>query len=354
MQRQLLLAALSAALLWAGLAVAQENNPTQPPPPAVPVGDVGAASLDAPIPPLLEGTGRAIDGDEIAIGNVIFQLDGIAAPLMTVPMGPEARVALDALIDGQRLTCDVLDRGIDRLHLSGICRIGEDDIAEAMLAGGMVAVYRQSTSPDADARERAARYDAAETEARERGDGIWAKAPEPDEITVAPAAETVPGVDRDLVRNWLSLLPLVLLAIVFGFVAMARGAGKKRRAEQRRENETRALLALLLGEVLAIRTATESAYAITANIIQDLPIPTAQLANMALPEATVFAANADRLKDLPREVSVDLVQFYARYQTVRQILKQASALRCEQLRSAFAALIDSADEPMARAEKLLR
>ena len=354
MHRQILLAApLAAALLWAGSAMAQ-NNPPQPPPPAVPVGDVGAATLEPPIPPLLEGTGRAIDGDEIAIGDVVFQLDGIAAPLMTVPMGPEARVALDALIDGQRLTCDVLDRGADRQHLSGVCRVGEDDVAEAMLAGGMVAVYRQSMAPDASARERAARYDAAETEARERGDGIWAKAPTPDEITAAPVAETVPGIDRDLVRNWLSLLPIVLLAIVFGIVAMARRAGRKRTAEQRRETETRALLALLLGEVLAIRSATESAYAITANIIQDLPIPTAQLANMALPEATVFAANAGRLKDLPREVSVDLVQFYARYQTVRQILKQASALRCEQLRSAFSALIDSADEPMARAEKLLR
>lgn len=355
MQRQLLLAAsLAAALLWAGFAAAQENNPTQPPPPAIPIGDVGAAPLDAPIPPLLEGTGRAIDGDEIAIGDVIFQLDGIAAPLMTVPMGPEARVALDALIDGQRLTCDVMDRGVDRQHLAGVCRVGEDDVAEAMLAGGMVAVHRQSVSPDADARERAARYDAAETEARERGIGIWQKAPTEGAITAAPPPEPMAGIDRDLVRNWLSLAPLLLLVIVFGIVALMRGSGKRRAATQRREAEMRSLLALLLGEVLAIRTATESAHAITANSIQDLPIPTAQLANMALPEATVFAANAGRLKGLPREVSVDLVQFYARHQTVRQILKQASALRCEQLRSALATLMESADEPMARAEKLLR
>jgi hypothetical protein len=273
---------------------------------------------------------------------------------MTVPMGPEARVALQALIDGQRLTCDVLDRGADRQHLSGVCRLGEDDVAEAMLAGGMVAVYRQTASPDAEARERAARYDAAETEARERGIGIWAKPATAEEIAVMPATAEPQGVDRDLVRNWLSLAPIVLLALVAGIVALMRAGTRRRAVAQRRQSEVQALLALFLAEVLAIRTATEAAQAVTANIIQDLPIPTAQLANMALPEATVYGANAGRLKDLPREVSVDLVQFYARYQVVSQVLKQAGALRCEQLRASFAALIESADEPMARAEKWLR
>lgn len=355
MPRPLLFTApLLTALLLGAPAIAQEKNPTQPPPPAVPIGEVGSAPLEAQVPATLEGTGQAIDGDEIAIGNVIFQLDGIAAPLMTVPMGPEARVALQALIDEQRLTCDVLDRGEDRQHLSGVCKVGEDDVAEAMLAGGMVAVYRQSISQDAETRERSARYDAAETEARERGLGIWAKPAQAEEITVAPAPAVEPGIDRDLVRNWLSLLPLILVVIIAGLIALARSNGKRRAAQQRRQGEAQALLALFLGEVLAIRAATETAYAATASIIQDLPIPTAQLANMALPEATIFAANAGRLKDLPREVSVDLVQFYARYQVVRQIMKQAGALRCEQLRAAFADLIASAEEPMARAEKVLR
>lgn len=345
---------LAAALIWASAAQAQEKNPTQPPPPAVPAGDVGSAPLVALAPAVLEGSGQAIDGDEIAIGDVILRLDGIAAPLMTVPMGPEARVALQALIDGQRLTCDVLDRSADGKLLTGVCKIGEDDVAEAMLGGGMVAVYRPNADQQAGARERAARYDAAETEARERGNGIWAKVPTADEITAAPAVPPPPTIDKDLVRNWLSLAPFFLLALIAGGIALARGNAKRRAREERQQSEMRALLALFLGEVLAIRTATEQAQAITANIIQDLPIPTAQLANMALPEATVYGANAHRLKDLPREVSVDLVQFYARYQTVRQVLKQASALRCEQLRASFQALIDSSDEPMARAEKLLR
>lgn len=344
---------LAAALTVAVPAIAQENNPTQPPPPAVPVGEVDGIPLEALIPPMIEGSGRAIDGDEIAIGEVVFRLDGIAAPLMTVPMGPEARVALQALIDGQRLSCDVIGRGADAQHLNGVCRVGEDDVAEAMLAGGMVAVHRLGTATDADSRERAARYDAAETEARERELGIWAPTPTADDIDIVAAPVEEPGIDRDLVRNWLSQLPLFILAIAIGLWLAGR-TGKQRLARAaRRENEVKALLALMLGEVLAIRAATEAALATTAPLIQDLPIPTAQLANIALPEATVFAANAGRLKDLPREVSVDLVQFYARYQVVSRILKQASALRCEQLRASLESLIASSNEPMARAEKLL-
>lgn len=346
-------AALLCLALAAYPALAKLKNPLQPPPPAVPVGDVDAAPLEAPVPPLLEGNGQAIDGDEIAIGDVIFRLDGIAAPLMTVPLGPEARVALQALIDGQRLTCDVLDRGSDAQHLGGVCKVGDDDVAEAMLAGGMAAVYRQSTNPDAASRERAARYDAAETEARGRNLGIWTKPPEAEEIAVEQAPPPETGIDRELLRGWLSQAPLVVFLALAGAIAWFVTSLRRRAKSEVAEAEMQALLALLLGEVLAIRTAAQAAFDSTAPLIQDLPIPTAQLAGLALPPATVFEANAGRLKILPREVSVDLVQFHARHKTVSRILAQAASLRCEQLRAALEALVQSADEPMARAEKLL-
>lgn len=334
-------------------ALAKQKNPTQPPPPAVPVGEVEVAPLEALAPPALEGDGQAIDGDEIAIGDVIFRLDGIAAPLMTVPLGPEARVALQALIDGQRLTCDVLDRGGDTQHLSGVCHVGDDDVAEAMLAGGMAAVYRQSTNPDAKARERAARYDAAETEARGRALGIWAKAPEPEEITVEQTPPPEAGMDKDLLRGWLIQAPALVFLTLAGIIALFVAHGRKRNAEDRLEIDMQALLALLLGEVLAIRAAAQAALDATANLIQDLPIPTATLSSLALPPATVFDANASHLSTLPREVSVDLVQFHAKHRVVSRILLQASALRCEQLRASLESLIQAADEPMNRAEKLL-
>lgn len=353
MKIKILMATLCLTLAAAPV-VAKEKNPLQPPPPAVPVGKVESAPLEAAIPPTLEGTGQAIDGDEIAIGDVIFRLDGIAAPLMTVPLGPEARVALQALINDQRLSCDVLDRGSDAQHLGGVCKVGEDDVAEAMLAGGMAAVYRQATNPDAKARERAGRYDAAETEARGRNLGIWAKTPEPEEIAVEqvpPAPE--PGMDRDLLRGWLIQAPIIAFLAIAGVIALIVGSSRKRARDDLAETEMQALLALLLGEVLAIRAAAQAAFDGTATLIQDLPIPTAQLATLALPPATVFEANAGKLNLLPREVSVDLVQFHARHRIVAKVLAQASALRCEQLRAAFEALTLAADEPMARAEKLL-
>ncbi|MBK8157866.1 MAG: thermonuclease family protein [Rhodospirillaceae bacterium] len=345
--------ALLCLTLAAEPALAKQKNPLQPPPPAVPVGDVDAVPLDAPTPPKLEGTGQAIDGDEIAIGDVILRLDGIAAPLMTVPLGPEARVALQALIDGQRLTCDVLDRGADAQHLSGICRIDDDDIAEAMLAGGMAAVYRPSIKADATSRERAARYDAAETEARGRNLGLWTKPPEAEEIAIEPAPMVEPAMDRDLLRGWLIQAPFLIFLTLAGLIALFVTSNRKRSRDDQLEAETQALLAALLGEVLAIRAAAQAAFDSTATLIQDLPIPTAQLAGLALPPATVFEANAARISSLPREVSVDLVQFHARHRVVSRILLQASALRCEQLRAFLEALIQAADEPMVRAEKLL-
>ncbi|MDY0874353.1 thermonuclease family protein [Dongia rigui] len=347
---------LAAALLTAAFLIpaeAKTKNPLQPPPPAVPVGNVEAQPLDAPTPPTLEGTGQAIDGDEIAIGDVIFKLDGIAAPLMTVPMGPEARVALQALIDGQRLTCDVLDRGEDARHLSGVCRIGKDDVAEAMLAGGMAAVYRQTNSQNADQRERAARYDAAETEARGRNSGIWTKpAAEDVEIEQAPAAPE-PAMDKDLLRGWLIQIPIIAFLALAGLTALVVSTQRNRAERKAAEADMQALLAILLGEVLSVRAAAQAAFDGTASLIQDLPIPTAQLASLALPPMTVFEANADKLASLPREVSVDMVQFHARHQIVGKVLAQASTLRCEQLRAAFEALVQAADEPMNRAEKLL-
>lgn len=340
------------SLISAGPAEAKQKNPLQPPPPAVPVGDVDATPLEAPIPPTLEGSGRAIDGDEIAIGDVIFKLEGIAAPLMTVPLGPEARVALQALIDGQRLTCDVLDRGLDAQHLSGTCKVGDDDVAEALLAGGMAAVHRQTVSADATQRERAARYDAAETEARGRYLGVWAK-PATEEVTVEPAPMPEPAMDRDLLRGWLIQIPIIVFLALAGIVALFVSSGRRRARDADDEVQMQALLAILLGEVLAIRAAAQAAFEGTANLIQDLPIPTAQLASIALPPATVYEANADKLGTLPREVSVDLVQFHARHRIVAKVLSQASTLRCEQLRAALEALVQAADEPMQRAEKLL-
>jgi endonuclease YncB( thermonuclease family) len=341
------------ALALIGPAAAKTKNPLQPPPPAVPVGDVEAQPLEAPTPPTLEGTGQAIDGDEIAIGDVIFKLDGIAAPLMTVPMGPEARVALQALIDGQRLTCDVTDRGEDAKHLSGICKIGDDDVAEAMLAGGMAAVYRQTTSQNADERQRAARYDAAETEARGRNMGLWTKpAAEDVKIEQAPPVPE-PEMDRDLLRGWLIQIPIIAFLALAGLIALVVSTQRSRAENKATEMENQALLAILLGEVLAVRAAAQAAYDGTASLIQDLPIPTAQLASLALPPMTVFEANADKLASLPREVSVDMVQFHARHQIVAKVLSQAPTLRCEQMRAAFEALVQAAEEPMTRAEKLL-
>ena len=62
---------------------------------------------------------------------------------------------------------------------------------------------------------------------------------------------------------------------------------------------------------------------------------------------------ADRLHSLPREVSVDLVQFYAQHANVTRLITQAASLRAETLRAALKSLATAADQPMKQAAKVL-
>jgi endonuclease YncB( thermonuclease family) len=338
-------------LLCPAPTLAQEQPAEQPAPLPVPVAPVDLSDL-GPMPPVeFSGSGRAIDGDEIAIGEVVFRLEGIAAPDMTAPEGPEARVALSALIEGQRLACKVLDRGTDPNDLSGYCLVNGDDVAETLLAQGLVAVHRLGGKNLADsaARDREARYDAAENEARQRKIGLWMVAEsEPPAPVVEPAF-----IDPAIRNAWLAQAPILFLAaLALAGAALAFSTSRRDRAN-RRAAENRALSAVLLAEVLAIRASAAAALDGTANLIQDLPIPNAQMAMISLPAAGAFPANAHRLTRLPRSISVDLTQFQIRHEATRAILAQGAHLRCDQLRASLTALVQTADEIIQRADAYL-
>lgn len=51
------------------------------------------------------GTGRAIDGDSLMLGDVEYRLWGIQAPEMDDPQGASAYLALKSQIDGKLVTC---------------------------------------------------------------------------------------------------------------------------------------------------------------------------------------------------------------------------------------------------------
>lgn len=348
---------LSAALFLAvgslalsGFAWAQA---TQPAPPAVPVPKVDASTLAGGAGQTIEGTARVVDGDEIVVGDKLVKLYGIAAPDITANLGPDARVALDALVNGQRVSCQAFDRDQNGNAVAQ-CKLGTDDVAEQMLAQGLAAVYRVSQNPTPAERELAGVYDAAEADARTQGIGLWMKKPAEPAPTneQKPVAALPPGIMALAGQLGGGLIVAIALLIAAGALRKAQERKQKLRADSAAA-DARMLAAILASEILAIQTSAEEQYRQTASLIQDLPIPGGQLALIGLPPARVYNANADRLHTLPREVSVDLVQFYAQHANVTRLITQAASLRAEILRASLKSLAAAAEQPMKQAAKVL-
>ena len=98
------------AALLSSSSIAKTTKGEAPAPPAVPVQNVDAEALVPPGPTKLEGTAQVVDGDEIRVGDSLVRLYGIAAPEMSGHLGPEARLALDTLVSGQRVNCQVFGK----------------------------------------------------------------------------------------------------------------------------------------------------------------------------------------------------------------------------------------------------
>jgi len=123
----------------------------------------------------LSGTATAHDGDDLRFGDVRVRLWGIAAPEdrrgLVEPGGPEARIALAALVAGRRVRCDLDGTTAGRsLRPVARCFAGGRDLAEALVLGGW--------ARDCPAHSGGA-YAAAEAEARASGRDLAAGYPLP-------------------------------------------------------------------------------------------------------------------------------------------------------------------------------
>jgi endonuclease YncB( thermonuclease family) len=320
-----------------------QNNNVAPAPPAVPVGEVGVQGLAPVGGQTIEGMATVIDGDELRIGDRLVRLFGIAAPEISASHGPDARVLLDGLAGGQRVTCREVDRTQDSESIA-ICSVDGTDLAPELLSQGLAAVYRINQPTTAQERELAARYDTEEADARTRKLGIWAPR------TVAPPAVQAPAPNwlQSNLPKWIEQAPLLGLLLVLGLVALlllARRGGANANAEE--AVDERVLAATLLAEVSAIRDSAQEQYDGTAALVQDAPIPPSHQGLLSLPRATVFGANADRLDLLPGELATRLVRFYAMHDGATHLLNQAASIRCETIRASLHGLTRSADEALA-------
>jgi len=122
--------------------------------------------------PVIKGRASVVDGDGLEIGGTKIRLHGIDAPESmqrcprndgtSWPCGEYAAVALDRLIEGKDVTCDVRDH--DRYHRPvAICRAGGVDVGADQVRHGWAIAYRRYSKDYVDDEE----------EAKKASAGVW-------------------------------------------------------------------------------------------------------------------------------------------------------------------------------------
>ena len=242
------LPAIAAALcIVSSAALAQDEAPA---PPAVPIGEVSEEPISRAAGQTIEGMATVIDGDELRVGDSLIRLFGIAAPDISSNLGPDARLYLQGLADGQHIICTEVDRNIEEQSIA-ICTIEGTDLATELLAQGLAAVYRVGAPPTPEERELAARYDTEEADARERKLGIWA----PREAAPAAPPLPPPTLLQSAIPKWIEHAPLLGLIAVLGIIALALLARRREDTPNDAGFDDQVLAAALLAEVAAIRDA---------------------------------------------------------------------------------------------------
>ncbi len=120
----------------------------------------------------IAGQASVNDGDGLYVDGTVIRLFGIDAPEVgqyckrpdgsKYRCGQYATVALDRLVQGHRVVCEVKTH--DRYHRSiSVCRAGGKDLGEEMVAAGWAVAYRHYSDD----------YVAAEDRAHRSKAGIW-------------------------------------------------------------------------------------------------------------------------------------------------------------------------------------
>ena len=95
-----------------------------------------AFQASRPADQLVGAVARVVDGDTLYVGSTNIRLEGIAAPEMDEPLGPEARDFLTAFALGKRARCDLTgERSFNRQV--AVCRIDGRDLGEVMVEAGL-------------------------------------------------------------------------------------------------------------------------------------------------------------------------------------------------------------------------
>jgi micrococcal nuclease len=76
------------------------------------------------------------DGDTIEVGKIPIRLNGVSAPELKEPLGPQSKQFMLDLVDGKRVRCELTGaKTYDRLV--GVCYLGDQDIGAAVIEAGL-------------------------------------------------------------------------------------------------------------------------------------------------------------------------------------------------------------------------
>jgi hypothetical protein len=91
---------------------------------------------DDPGSQLEDVVGKVIDGDTLYVGPTKIRLQGVAAPELDEPRGPEARDFPTTIALGKRARCDLTgERSFDRQV--AVCRIDGQDLGRLIVEAGL-------------------------------------------------------------------------------------------------------------------------------------------------------------------------------------------------------------------------
>ena len=95
------------------------------------------SSTALPDPTVLEGQVTKVrDGDTIEVGRIPIRLNGVSAPEMKEPLGPQSKDFMTDLVMGKRVSCELNgEKTHDRLV--GVCYLDGQDIGATVIANGL-------------------------------------------------------------------------------------------------------------------------------------------------------------------------------------------------------------------------
>ncbi len=88
-------------------------------------------------PTTLTGTVTKVrDGDTIEVGKIPIRLNGVSAPEMNEPLGPQSKALMTDLVMGKPVRCE-LDGSKTHDRFVGICYLDEQDIGATVIGAGL-------------------------------------------------------------------------------------------------------------------------------------------------------------------------------------------------------------------------